>query len=954
MPRYNPAVIEPKWQKYWEENQTFAAPRLPGEKKMYVLDMFPYPSGNGLHVGHPEGYTATDIVCRYNRMNGVSVMHPMGWDAFGLPAEQYAKKTGIHPRITTEKNIDTFRRQLKMLGFSYDWSREIATTDVEYFRWTQKIFLVLYDTWYDSEMKKGRPISELPIPEDVRAEGEDAVLAYIDDHRLAYQQEAPVNWCPILGTVLANEEVIDGKSERGGHPVIRIPMRQWMLRITAYADRLVEELEELDWTESVKMLQRNWIGRSTGGELDFFIGSERSADGKPCQAEYEKWLETRSQTKYPRKPGNDVLRIYTTRPDTLFGATYMVISPEHALVEKLTTPENEVVVKAYCAEAAGKSDLDRTELAKEKTGVFTGSYAINPVNGSLVPIWVADYVLAGYGTGAIMAVPAHDTRDFDFAKKYNIPIIQVVDPIVGENGVTEEMVQKLRDGVEAFTVNGVAVNSGKFDGMPTAEVKKEIVSWLVELGIGKLAKNCKLRDWLFSRQHIWGEPFPLLHELDENGKRTGRLRALTDADLPVNLPEMEQFDFPPLENPEPPMENAPKEWLYVELDGKKYKRETNTMPQWAGSCWYYLRYLDPRNSERFIDPEIEKAWMPVDLYIGGAEHAVLHLLYSRFWHKVLYDRGYVTTKEPFHKLVNQGMILGEMEYNAFQTADGEYVSADVVKGMSEAEKNALTRVKITKENVEKAGEYFVLRANKAIKLDSRAFKMSKSRGNVINPDDVVKEHGADALRMYEMFMGPLEAVKPWSVDSVSGVRDFLGRVWRMIVDERADEMALAEAVQDVEPTEEQNRVLHKTIKAVRNDIQTMQLNTAIARMMEFQNFFSKQAVRPKVAMEQFVLLLSPYAPHIAEELWEVLGHGNTLAYESFPTFDESAIAETTVEVTLHVCGKLRSKIQLPAGCDAETTEAVALKDEKFLQWIEGKTIVKKIVIPSKMVNYVVK
>ena len=954
MPRYNPSVIEPKWQKYWEENETFAAPRLPGDKKMYVLDMFPYPSANGLHVGHPEGYTATDIVCRFNRMNGVSVMHPMGWDAFGLPAEQYAKKTGIHPRITTEKNVANFRRQLKMLGFSYDWAREVATTDVEYFRWTQKIFLVLYDTWYDAEAKKGRPISELPIPDDVQAEGEEAVRQYIDDHRLAYQQEAPVNWCPILGTVLANEEIIDGKSERGGHPVIRIPMRQWMLRITAYADRLADELEGLDWPESVKLLQRNWIGRSTGGELDFFIGAEATEDGKPNEAEYQQWLESRKVSKYPRKPGNDVLRIYTTRPDTLFGATYMVISPEHALVSRLTTPENAEAVKAYCAEAAGKSDLDRTELAKEKTGIFTGSYAINPVNGALVPIWVADYVLAGYGTGAIMAVPAHDTRDFDFAKKYALPIIQVVEPVVGENGVTEEMAQKLRDGVEAFTVSGTAVNSGQFNGMATGDVKNAVVSWLVELGIGKKAVNYKLRDWLFSRQHIWGEPFPLLHELDENGQKTGRLRALTDVDLPVNLPEMEQFDFPPLENPEPPMEHAPKDWLYVELDGKKYKRETNSMPQWAGSCWYYLRYLDPKNTERFVDPEIEKAWMPVDLYIGGAEHAVLHLLYSRFWHKVLFDRGYVTTQEPFQKLVNQGMILGEMEYNAFQKPDGTFVSADKVKSMPESEKAELARVKLTKEEVEKAGEYFVMRTDKSIKLDSRAFKMSKSRGNVINPDDVVKEHGADSLRMYEMFMGPLEAVKPWSVESVSGVRDFLGRVWRMIVDERADEMTLAEAVQDVEPTEEQNRVLHKTIKAVRNDIQTMQLNTALARMMEFQNFFSKQKVRPKKAMEQFVLLLSPYAPHIAEELWEVLGHTNTLAYEAFPRHDESAIVESSVEVTLHICGKLRSKIQLPAGLDAEATEAAALKDEKFQQWIEGKTVVKKIVIPGKMVNYVVK
>ncbi|MDO4550748.1 MAG: leucine--tRNA ligase [Planctomycetia bacterium] len=953
MPRYNPSVIEPKWQKFWETEKTFAAPQFPEGEKMYVLDMFPYPSANGLHVGHPEGYTATDIVCRYKRMQGVSVMHPMGWDAFGLPAEQHAKKTGTHPRITTEKNISNFRRQLKMLGFSYDWDREVATTDVDYFRWTQEIFLILYDTWYDVQQKKGRPISELPIPPDVKAQGEEAVEAYKDDHRLAYQLSAPVNWCQELGTVLANEEVINGLSERGGFPVTRIPMRQWMMRITAYADRLESDLDELDWAESIKTLQRNWIGRSVGAELDFFIG-ETSENGRPCEKAYQAWTETRKREKYPRKPGLDVLRVYTTRPDTLFGATYMVISPEHGLVSRLTTPENEETVKAYCAAAAAKSDLDRTELAKEKTGVFSGSYAFNPVNGKLIPIWIADYVLANYGTGAIMAVPAHDTRDFDFAKKYGLPIIPVVDPVVGENGVDEVSRQKLLDAEEAFTVDGVAVNSGPYDGMPTAEFKQKIVEMLAEAGVGRQAVNYKLRDWLFSRQHIWGEPFPILHELNENGQRTGRVRPLTSADLPLDLPKMEQFVFPPLEVPEPPLENAPHDWLYVELDGKKYKRETNTMPQWAGSCWYYLRFLDPKNKNFFVDPEVEKAWMPVNLYIGGAEHAVLHLLYARFWHKVLYDRGYVSTPEPFHKLVNQGMILGEMEYVGYKTPEGQWVSVEAVKTLSEEEQKNLLRVKLTPAEVEKRGEGFVLKESPEIRIESRAFKMSKSRGNVINPDDVVREYGADSLRLYEMFMGPLEAVKPWSVEGVSGVRNFLDRAWRLIVDEKAEEIGLAPQVQEMEPTEEQNRMLHKTIKAVTQDLNQMQFNTGIARMMEFVNYFTGQSVRPKSAMEKFVLLLSPYVPHFAEELWEILGHTHTLAYEKFPTYDESAIMESHIEIPVQVNGKLRARITLPVEADAEMMERTALQDERILPWLDGKTVIKKVIIPGKMINLVVK
>lgn len=961
MPRYNPAVVEPKWQKFWEENRTFACPKLPKGKKLYVLDMFPYPSGDGLHVGHPEGYTATDIVCRFNRMRGVSVMHPMGWDAFGLPAEQHAKKTGTHPRTTTEKNIGNFRRQLKMLGFSYDWDREVATTDVDYFRWTQFIFLVLFDTWFDESQQRGRPIAELPIPEEVAEEGEAAVDRYRDEHRLAYQLEAPVNWCPALGTVLANEEVQGGVSERGGHPVVRIALRQWMLRITAYADRLEKDLDGLDWSESIKMLQRNWIGRSTGAEVDFFIGTMLDTDGKPSPKEYEGWLADRKYGGWPRKPDEQVLRIYTTRPDTLFGATYMVIAPEHPFVERLATPEQAEAVRAYCEKATRKSDLDRTDLAKEKTGVFTGSYAINPVNGEAIPIWVADYVLISYGTGAIMAVPAHDTRDFEFAKQFGLPIITVVDPGEAVGSARDDLLA----GRVAFIADGTVVNSGEYNGLTTPEFKQKIAGDLAAKGIGRAAVNYKLRDWLFSRQHFWGEPFPILHELDAAGKPTGRLRALEPKDLPVDLPEKMTFDAKH-DEPTPPLDKAPQSWLYVTLDGKRYKRETNTMPQWAGSCWYYLRFLDPKNGKTLIDPQIEKAWMPVDLYVGGAEHAVLHLLYARFWHKVLYDRGYVTLPEPFQKLVNQGMILGEMEFTAYKKPDGEFLSehdwtSKIALGTVETDKiyqdssgEETVAVKVPPQAIRKVGDKYNWPEHPQAKIDSRAYKMSKSRGNVVNPDEVVREYGADALRLYEMFMGPLEAVKPWSMDGVSGVRGFLDRAWRMILDDRAEVMQLNPAVQAVEPTPEQNRMLHKTIKAVTNDLEQMSFNTAISRMMEFTNFFMKSDVRPKSAMERFVLLLAPFAPHIAEELWKALGRQTTLAYDAWPTFDESAIREDTIEIPVQINGKLRWRIQVPAEIDKAALESAARADAKVAELLADKTVVKAIVVPGRMVNFVVK
>jgi len=956
MPRYNPAVIEPKWQSFWESNKTFAAPRLPKGRKLYALDMFPYPSGDGLHVGHPEGYTATDIVCRYHRMRGYSVIHPMGWDAFGLPAEQHAKRTGTHPRQTTEKNIANFRRQLKMLGFSYDWSREVATTDVSYFRWTQFIFLVLFDTWYDAQQHKGRPIAELPIPADVQAAGPAAVAQYQDEHRLAYQLEAPVNWCPALGTVLANEEVVGGVSERGGHPVVRLPLRQWMLRITAYADRLEKDLDGLDWSESIKLLQRNWIGRSTGAEVDFFVGTQRQPDGMPTQDDYDSWLYGRIEKGFLRKPEPGVLRIYTTRPDTLFGATYMVIAPEHPLVEQLTAPDRAAEVRAYCEQAARKSELDRTDLAKGKTGVSTGSYAVNPVNGKATPIWVADYVLASYGTGAIMAVPAHDTRDFEFAQQYGLPIVAVVDPGVEAGPLRDEVLA----GRVAMTADGTAINSGRFSGMTTPEFKAAIVEYLENAGMGRGAVNYKLRDWLFSRQHFWGEPFPILHELDAQGQPTGVVRALRPEDLPLDLPAAMKFDAQH-GSPEPPLEKAPQDWLYVTLDGRRYKRETNTMPQWAGSCWYYLRFLDPQNDRALCDPEVERAWMPVDLYVGGAEHAVLHLLYARFWHKVLFDRGYVSTPEPFHKLVNQGMILGEMEFTAQQWPDGRFCQeSDATSGVT-ADGNCIgpagevtTTVKVPATEITKEGQRYVWSKDPAAEIDSRAYKMSKSRGNVVNPDHVVKEYGGDALRLYEMFMGPLEAVKPWSMDGVSGVRNFLDRVWRMIIDDRAESMQLNAAVQDVPADAEQLRMLHKTIKAVTEDLDKLSFNTSIARMMEFTNYFLKSDTRPKAAMETLVLLLSPLAPHMAEELWQALGHATTLAYEPWPGFDEALIRQSTVEIPIQVNGKLRTRIEVPAESDAKAVEAAARDNPRVVELLEGKTIVKTVVVPGRMVNFVVK
>ena len=924
MPSYHPHRIEPKWQAYWERNKTFRVGDLvPGRPKLYVLDMFPYPSGEGLHVGHPEGYTATDILCRYKRMRGYNVLHPMGWDAFGLPAEQFAIKNNVHPRDTIRKNIDNFRRQIKSLGFSYDWDREVDTTDPGYYRWTQWIFLQLFDTWYDPDFEwtdlqgrprkgKGRPIAELPIPE-----GADDPDAFRDSKRLAYRAEVPVNWCPGLGTVLANEEVVDGLSEVGGFPVVRMPLKQWMLRITAYADRLIEDLELVDWPRPIRDMQRNWIGRSEGAEVDFTI------DPDPA-----KWAADRARSGFPEAPEADVIRVFTTRPDTLFGATYMVLAPEHPLVETLTTPGRRPEVESYRQKVASRSDRERTELSKVKTGVFTGGFAVNPVDGGRIPVWIADYVLAGYGTGAIMAVPGHDERDFAFAKAFDLPILRVVAPGVDQADAPLD---------DASADYGISVNSSNahisLDGLPTAEAKSKIIAWLEAEGLGRKTVTTKLRDWLFSRQRYWGEPFPVV--IDEQD----RVHAVPDSELPVLLPDLD--DFRPSGRPEPPLGKA-TEWVRY---SEKLRRETNTMPQWAGSCWYFLRYIDPKNDQAPWDPDLERYWMPVDLYVGGAEHAVLHLLYSRFWHKILFDRGHVSTPEPFHRLVNQGMILGETEYTGYQDESGGWLSSPA--------KGEVTPVKLDEDQVVKKGDGFVLADRPEIRIDARAHKMSKSRGNVISPDKVVQDYGADSLRLYEMFMGPLEAVKPWSMKGVEGVYRFLARAWRMVVAPEADSIALDPKVKDVGLSPDQAKVVARTVAAVTDDLEAQRFNTAISRLMEFVNAFTGQEVRPKAAMETFALLLSPMAPHLAEELWEILGHRETLAYAPWPTFDPALLKDDEIEVPVQVNGKLRGRVLVPADAGREQLEAAARSDEKIVALIDGRPIRKTIVVPGKLVNFVI-
>ncbi|AYA77433.1 leucine--tRNA ligase [Bacillus sp. Y1] len=800
---FNHQEIEKKWQSFWDANKTFQTSEEKGKRKFYALDMFPYPSGAGLHVGHPEGYTATDILSRMKRAQGYNVLHPMGWDAFGLPAEQYALDTGNDPAEFTALNIATFKRQIKALGFSYDWDREVNTTDPEYYKWTQWIFLKLFE--------KG--------------------LAYID--------EVAVNWCPALGTVLSNEEVIDGKSERGGHPVERRPMKQWVLKITAYADRLLEDLEELDWPESLKDMQRNWIGRSEGAEITFNI------------------------------EGNDgQFTVFTTRPDTLFGATYAVLAPEHALVESITTDDQRDAVQSYIEQIKSKSDLERTDLAKDKTGVFTGAYAINPVNGAKMPIWIADYVLVSYGTGAIMAVPGHDERDYEFAKKFELPIVEVV----AGGDVSKE----------AYTGDGEHVNSDFLNGMNKEEAISRMIAWLEEKEIGTKKVTYRLRDWLFSRQRYWGEPIPVIHWED------GTMTAVPDSELPLMLPKTTEIR--PSGTGESPLANI-EDWVNVvdPVTGKKGRRETNTMPQWAGSCWYYLRYIDPKNDQALADPEKLKEWLPVDIYIGGAEHAVLHLLYARFWHKFLYDIGVVSTKEPFQKLFNQGMILGE--------------------------------------NNE---------------------KMSKSKGNVVNPDEIVGTHGADTLRLYEMFMGPLEASIAWSTQGLDGSRRFLDRIWRLLVDENGE---IAEKVQSADSSSLE-KVYHQTVKKVTEDFEGLRFNTAISQLMVFINEAYKTPVLPKDYVEGFVKLLAPICPHIAEELWSKLGHSESISYEAWPAFDEAKLVDDEVEIVVQINGKVKAKLMVPSDANKEALEQIAMDDTTVKEQIDGKTVRKVIAVPGKLVNIV--
>jgi len=802
---FNHQEIEKKWQKHWEENKTFKTSEAKGKKKFYALDMFPYPSGAGLHVGHPEGYTATDILSRMKRMQDFNVLHPMGWDAFGLPAEQYALDTGNDPAIFTQKNINTFKRQIKSLGFSYDWDREINTTDPEYYKWTQWIFLQLFE--------RG--------------------LAYVD--------EVAVNWCPALGTVLANEEIIDGKSERGGHPVERRPMKQWMLKITAYADRLIEDLKEVDWPESIKEMQRNWIGRSEGAEVTFTI------DGR-----------------------EETFTVFTTRPDTLFGATYAVLAPEHALVDKITTAEQKQAVSDYLDKIKSKSDLERTDLAKEKTGVFTGAYAINPANGEKMPIWIADYVLVSYGTGSIMAVPGHDERDYEFAKTFDLPIKEVV-----AGGDLSK---------EAYIGDGAHVNSEFLDGLKKDEAIAKMIAWLEEKEIGTKKVTYRLRDWLFSRQRYWGEPIPIIHWED------GTITGVPVEELPLTLPKTTEIR--PSGTGESPLANI-AEWVNVvdPKTGKKGRRETNTMPQWAGSCWYYLRYIDPKNSEQLADPEKIKEWLPVDIYIGGAEHAVLHLLYARFWHKVLYDLGIVPTKEPFQKLFNQGMILGE--------------------------------------NNE---------------------KMSKSKGNVVNPDEIVETHGADTLRLYEMFMGPLDASIAWSTKGLDGARRFLDRIWRLMVEDNGE---LSAKIVPAEEAKDLDKLYHQTVKKVTDDIEGLRFNTAISQLMVFINECYKADSLPKSYMEGFVKLLSPICPHIAEELWAKLTGGSTsIAYESWPAYDEAKLVDDEVEIVVQINGKVKTKLMVPADANKDALEQIAMEDLQVKEQIDGKTVRKVIAVPGKLVNIV--
>ena len=907
MAEYPFQEIEKKWQSYWGENQTFKTPEDQDKPKYYVLDMFPYPSGAGLHVGHPLGYIATDIIARYKRLKGFNVLHPMGFDSFGLPAEQYAIKTGQHPAITTEANIERFKEQLEVLGFSYDWDREVRTSDPSYYKWTQWIFLKLFNSYFDPADQKAKPISELPIPEGL---GKSETQNYINQHRLAYQDEIAVNWCPALGTVLANEEVVGGVSERGGHPVIRKPMRQWMLRITSYADRLLTGLDSLDWPESIKTSQRNWIGKSQGAEVTFKEKSTGAA-----------------------------IEIYTTRPDTIYGATYMVLAPEHELVNQITTQEQKTEVEKYVLEASKKSDLERAELDKTKTGVWTGAYAINPVNGEEIPIWISDYVLISYGTGAIMAVPGGDQRDFEFAKKFDLPIIQVVTP----DG------KEISDQQEAYPGHGLILNSGEYDGMDSKEFTKVIIKRFEEEGVGKGAVNYKLRDWIFTRQRYWGEPIPLIHSPSEG------LVGVPENELPVALPEVDSYQ--PTQDGESPLAKA-ETWVNTTcpITGEAAKRETNTMPQWAGSCWYYLRYINPENDVEMVARDLEKYWMNVDLYVGGAEHAVLHLLYARFWHKVLFDLGYISTEEPFQKLVNQGMIQGRSNFVYRIKGENKYVSYGLRKeydvtvhnvDISIVENDVLDIEAFKTSRADAADAEFVLEDGKYV-CGWEVEKMSKSKYNVVNPDDIVSKYGADTMRLYEMFLGPLEQFKPWNTQGIDGVFKFLRRFWNLFHEDDGTFKVSGEA-----PTDEELKVLHKAIKKAEYDVENLSFNTSVSAFMICVNELMALKCNKQQILEPLTLIVSPYAPHICEELWAKLGHNESISHASFPTYDEKYIQEDAHEYPVSVNGKMRAKMKFALDMPKEDIEKQVLASEVIQKWTEGKTPKKVIIVPKKIVNIVV-
>jgi leucyl-tRNA synthetase len=966
---YNFTAIEKKWQQYWLENKTFAAldPADAGDMpKAYVLDMFPYPSGAGLHVGHPEGYTATDIVSRYLRMRGINVLHPMGWDAFGLPAEQYAIKNNVHPAETTQKNIENFRRQIQMLGLSYDWDREVNTTDPGYYKWTQWIFLQLFNSYFDPIEQKAMPISHLvnelqnenyvvapdgtihinptqegleEIAGEVRVERLWREMSpheqgdILDGQRLAYTDEVPVNWCPGLGTVLSNEEVMDGKSiNPAGFPVERRPMRQWLLRITAYADRLVKDLDMLVWPESLKEMQRNWIGKSVGAEVDFDV-----APPTDTPAPAARLTETDEDEDL-------TITVFTTRPDTLYGATYMVLAPEHPLVDRITPPSHRETIEAYRTMIAGKSERDRMET-KEKTGAHTGAFAINPVNDEKIPIFIADYVLMGYGTGAIMAVPAHDERDFEFAKKFELPIKPVVKPLHADAPADR-----------AFVGDGVAINSDIINDLPTEQAKERIVAILQREGVAYRTTRYKLRDWLFSRQRYWGEPFPIVLDAEAN------TFDVKESELPVVLPEMS--DFKPTGTPQPPLSKA-TDWLRYNRDGNAYTRETNTMPQWAGSCWYYLRYIDPKNPNRFVDPAKEKYWMPVDLYVGGVEHAVLHLLYSRFWHKVLFDLGHVSTPEPFLRLVNQGLILGETEYHVFERANGSSISAADVRDIDEEATESgvkmfafdkktgerLTGRRVSEDEVEKSGDSYRLKSDAAIRVDARSFKMSKSRGNVVNPDSIVADYGADTFRLYEMYLGPLEQQKPWNTRDIVGMYRFLNSVWRNLIGDEESEKKVE--ITNGSIPENLDRMMHKAIKKVAEDVEGLRFNTGIAELIKLNNEMIGSSAVPRELAENFTLMLAPFAPHIAEEIWSRLGHTKSLTRRPWPSYDPAKLVDAMMELPVQVNGKLRDKITIAADAGDDEIFAKAIAAEKVIPWIEGKEIKKKLYVPKRLVNLVV-